>query len=77
MSKRAKYFAVCYAHVCRWEKAKTATEAARLAFGMVDPDRMTVREFPANPKYMPLKVRVPFLEALFARHKEKTGSEIK
>jgi hypothetical protein len=37
----------------------------------------TIAEFPKNPKYMPLKDRIPFLEALYARHKEKTGNEIK
>lgn len=75
-SNKPGYFAVCYGHQCRWEKANNAREAARLAFGIVDSDRMTVRRFPANPKYTPLKTRTPWLNDLYARHEEKTGSKI-
>lgn len=71
-----KYWAVCYAHVCRWEKASTATEAAKLAFGVVASDRMTIRQFPSNPKYMSYKKRQEFLEPLYKRHEEKTGTKI-
>lgn len=74
---RKKYYAVCYAHVCRWEQAGSESEAARLAFGLVDAERMTVREFPGNPKYMPVYRRSAWLTELFQRHKEKTGNEIK
>lgn len=81
MAKRKRFWAVCCGHVCRWAQALTASEAVYDAFG-IHPNRwhaprITVREFPSNPKYMPLYKRNAFLEALFARHKETTGIEIK
>ena len=71
------YYAVCYAHVCRWEKAKSATQAAMLAFGIADSERMTVMEATFNPKYASQKKKKEFLEKIEARHKEKTGNTIK
>lgn len=71
-----KYYAVCYGHVCRFEKASTAAEACRLAFGLVDTDRMTVRTLPVNPIQLSFIKRKAFLEPLYKRHKEKTGSVI-
>jgi hypothetical protein len=85
---RKKYWAVCYGGHCRWAGPfATQEEAVWDAFGVrlaqlegltrSEEFSITVREFPKNPKYMPLKDRTPFLEALYARHKEKTGNEIK
>jgi hypothetical protein len=77
MAKNKKrYWAVCYSHVCRWAHAESMTGAALQAFGLADEKRMTVAEFPGNPRYIPQYVRKPLLEALFKRHKEKTGCDI-
>lgn len=76
--KRKRYWAVCYGHVCRWSQlAENATAACKYTFGCVIPDKMTVREFPSNPKYIALYKRNAFLEELFKRHQEKTGEVIK
>jgi hypothetical protein len=76
-----KYWAVCYGHVCRWATGATASDAMFDAFGIrpsrFDAARVTVRQFPGNPKYMALKRRNPWLEDLFKHHKEKTGVEVK
>ena len=72
-----KYYAVCYGHVCRWEQGETAAKAALNAFGLVDIHRMTVAQFPRNPRYMSRKKKEEFLNPLFKRHQEKTGSMIK
>lgn len=77
MSRRMKYYAVCYGHVCRFEKASSGAEAARLAYGMVDVTRMTVQEVGGSPRYMSQKKRKEFLEVIAARHKAKTGEVIK
>lgn len=82
MAVKKRYWAVCYAHVCRWAgPCLTGSDACHEAFG-VRPDHwhaqfLTAWPFPNNPKYMPLYKRKEFLEKLFARHLEKTGNEVK
>ena len=71
---KMKYFAAAYAHVCRTEKARSKKEAAQMAFGLVDAQRMTVMEYPSNPKYLPAYKKTAFIEQLAKRHHEKTGS---
>lgn len=79
--RRKRFWAVCYGHVCRWSQADTPRAAVLDAFGIkitaFDTDRITVWEFPGNPKYIAIYQRNEFLEALFKRHQEKTGSVIK
>ncbi len=70
-----KYWAVCYGHVCRWAQADSPQMAAQQAFG-TSPARCTIRQFPSNPKYLPLRQRTPFLEELYKRHEEKTGVKV-
>lgn len=79
MALREKWWAVAYGNAVRWEKALTAHGAAMLAFGLVDTERMTVRQAPGGgrPSSMPIYRRNLFIRDLAARHKEKTGSVIK
>jgi hypothetical protein len=79
MASREKWWAVAYGNVVRWEKAATAHQAAMRAFGLVDAERMTVRQFPGGgrPSTMPIYRRNLFIRDLAARHEEKTGIVIK
>jgi hypothetical protein len=70
------FFCVAYGTTIRWEKAKSESEAAKLAYGLVDTNRMTVKQFPANPKYMPRKKIDAVQAELCKRHEEKTGNKI-
>lgn len=73
---KKKYYAVAYANAVRYSHAVTAADAALQAYGIVDADRMTVREFPGNPKYAPNYKKKEFMENLAKRHKEKTGNDL-
>ena len=68
------YFAVAYGHVIRYEKADRESEAARLAFGMVDTHRMTVRLLPKSPRCLTVAGSRVENEALAKRHFHRTGS---
>lgn len=75
--KKKGYFAIAYGHVIRWAgPCLTPTQAAIQAFGYADAEKMTVRRFPSNPRYMAQYKRREFQDALAKRHKEKTGSII-
>lgn len=74
---RKKYWAVAYATSVRYAgPVETAVKACLEAFGIVDHERMTVREFPSNPKYLPQYKLKEFLESLAKRHLEKTGNKL-
>lgn len=68
------YFAVAYGHVIRYEKANTMTEAARLAFGVHDVSRTTVRQLPKSPRGLSHTAKLKECAALAVRHFAKTGS---
>ena len=79
MTKRNRYWAVAYGHVIRWAgPCQTPDEAAYEAYGIRlnrwDRDRVTIQEFPGNPKYMPLYKRRQLLEALENRHNAKIAA---
>jgi hypothetical protein len=70
------YYAVAYGHVIRYEQADQESEAARLAFGMVDTRRMTVRKLPKSPKYLSHAKLFAENQELAKRHFHKTGSTV-
>jgi hypothetical protein len=74
---KVRYWAVCYAHVCRWSRAASASEAAMDTFGVRLDDRMTVVEAPWNPRYAAQYRKMEFLEEVAKLHKDRTGHVIK
>lgn len=68
------YFAVCYGHACRYEKASSQDEAARLAFGVKFDGRMSIRQMPKSPKSMSHKAKMEVLAVLSVDHFKRTGN---
>jgi len=77
MPDRRKYYVVAYGNQIRWAGPCNGLRAAAIeAWGMLDTDRMTVREVPGNPKRIPHYKKTLFLNSLAERHFEKTGNSI-
>lgn len=68
------FYAVAYAHVVRSEKADDVHHAMKLAFGIVDDDRMTVVQLPKVPRSMSQKAVVEMQRKLAVRHFHRTGN---
>lgn len=68
------FFAVCYGHMVRYEKAADEAEAGYFAFGVKFDNRMTVARLPKSPKYMSQKSKEAFLQPLVLKHFENTGN---
>lgn len=69
------FYAVAYAHVCRYEKADDPAHAILLAFGVREAeDRATVRRLPKSPRSMSKKALREEQRLLAKRHFHRTGS---
>lgn len=74
--KLMKYYLVAYGHVVRSEKAADETTAMKLAYGLANPDRMTLTTVATKRQLQTVKVRTEIVRKLAVRHFHRTGAVV-